>query len=200
MLVRQNVVQIYMVFVLTKEVMKTVSLIKRDWEIKMKVAIYCRVSTQDQNANTQEVMCRKYCEFNGYEVYKVYTDVFTGTKISRPAFNQLLEDMRSYNFKCVMVTKLDRVGRSLQHLLSLFDEFNSKGIHFIATTQNIDTLTSVGRLQMQMIGAFAEYERNLISERTKEALKNKKNVGKRGKDKKPRKRRGVLKGPTFYSK
>ena len=83
----------------------------------------------------------------------------------------MLEDMRNYKFDCVMVTKLDRIGRSLQHLLGLFDEFNKKGIHFVAVTQNIDTITAAGRLQLHILGAFAEFERNLISERTKEGMK-----------------------------
>jgi len=91
-----------------------------------------------------------------------------------------------------MVTKLDRVGRSLQHLLNLFDEFNKKGVSFIAATQNIDTSTSGGQLQMQIMGAFAEFERNIISERTKEGLRKATGVGKRGKDKVPRKRRETL--------
>ncbi|MCH7771806.1 MAG: recombinase family protein, partial [Bacteroidetes bacterium] len=97
----------------------------------------------------------------------------------------------------VMVTKLDRLGRSLQHLLSLFDEFNRKGIHFIAVTQNIETITPSGRLMMQIMGAFAEFERNIISERTKEGMRNAHGIGKRGKDKKPRKRRGVPKKNYF---
>ena len=62
----------------------------------------------------------------------------------------------------------------------------------IAVIQNIDTTTAVGKLQLQIMGAFAEFERNIISERTKEGLVHAKNVGKRGKDKKPRKKRGVL--------
>jgi len=164
----------------------------------MKVAIYIRVSTQDQNLDTQEVLCKKYCELQGHEVYKVYKDIYSGAKSSRPGFNQLLYDMRKHCFNCVVITKLDRIGRSLQHLLSLFDEFNNKGIHFIATTQNIDTSTSTGRLQLQILGAFAEFERNLISERTKEGLKRATGVGKRGKDKKPRKRRGGTKKPTIH--
>lgn len=161
----------------------------------MKVAIYCRVSTEDQNALTQEKICRKYCENNNLEVVAVYTDHISGTKESRPAFNQLLEHMRNYKFRAIVVTKLDRIGRSLKHLLSLFDEFKRKKVEFIAVTQNIDTTTSVGVFQMQMLGAFAEFERNIISERVKETLANSENrhlVGKRGKDKKPRKKRGVL--------
>lgn len=164
----------------------------------MKVAIYCRVSTEEQYVDKQEEACRLYCERMKYEVYKVYKDVISGAKETRPALNELLNDMRHFKFDAIMVTKLDRVGRSLQHLLGLFEEFKNKGINFIATTQNIDTTTSTGKLQMQMIGAFAEFERNLISERTKEGLKGNTRVGKRGKDKKPRKKRGGLKQPLSY--
>jgi len=159
----------------------------------MKVAIYCRCSTTDQDASIQERICRDYCDRNGHTIHQVYTDTsVSGMKDSRPAFNDLLRDMRLVRFNCIMVTKLDRMGRSLQHLLGLFEEFTSKGIHFIATTQNIDTSSAIGRFQLQMLGAFAEFERNIIAERTREALQFAHNVGKRGKDKKPRKKRGVL--------
>jgi len=159
----------------------------------MKTAIYARVSTADQDASTQEKQCRDYCERLGYEVIRVYTDNgVSGIKASRPAFNELLADMRLMRFGCVVVTRLDRMGRSLQHLLSLIDEFTGKGVHFIAVTQNIDTTSASGKLQLQILGSFAEYERNIISERTRESLKYCKNVGKRGADKKPRQKRGVL--------
>lgn len=163
----------------------------------MKVAIYCRVSTNEQDTDKQEFICKEHCKRNGYTIYKVYKDVISGAKTSRPSFNKMLEEMRHYKFDAVMVTKLDRIGRSLQHLLSLFDEFKRKGIHFIAVTQNIDTSTSSGVLQLQIMGAFAEFERNIISERTKEGLMRATGVGKRGKDKIPRKRRGVLKKRNF---
>ena len=164
----------------------------------MKVAIYCRVSTEDQNMNTQELICSEYCKRNNYTVYAIYKDICSGAATSRPQFNKLLTDMRQYTFDAIMVTKLDRMGRSLQHLLSLFDEFNNRGIAFIAATQNIDTTSAAGRLQMQIMGAFAEFERNLISERTKEGLKVATGVGKRGKDKQPRKRRGGTKNKEIY--
>ena len=156
----------------------------------MKIAIYCRVSTEEQDADKQEFICKEYCERNNFEIFKVYKDVISGKTTSRPAFNQLIEDLRNYKFDCVIVTKLDRMGRSLQHLLSLFDEFQRKGIKFIAVTQNIDTVSASGKLQLQILGAFAEFERNLISERTKEGLRRAKNVGKRGRDKSPRKNDG----------
>lgn len=163
----------------------------------MKVAIYCRVSTEDQDNDKQEFINREYCENHGHIIFKVYKDIISGTTSSRPDFNQLLEDMRKKKFDCVMVTKLDRMGRSLKHLLNLFDEFQAKGINFIASTQSIDTSTASGRLQMQIMGAFAEFERSIISERTKEGLRKRKD-GKRGKDIKPRKRRGGLKKSLNY--
>ncbi|MFA6201208.1 MAG: recombinase family protein [Bacteroidales bacterium] len=163
----------------------------------MKVAIYVRVSTEEQDYENQIELCKKHCEVRGWEIYKIYQDVFTGTSSSRPSFNELLEDMRHYRFNAIVVTKLDRIGRSLKHLLSLFDELNVKGVQFVAVTQNIDTTTSAGKLQMQIMGAFAEFERNLISERTKEGLKGKVNVGKRGKDKHKRKNRVVLRTPLY---
>jgi DNA invertase Pin-like site-specific DNA recombinase len=163
----------------------------------MKVAIYCRVSTDEQFADKQESICQEACQKQGYEIFKVYKDVISGSTSSRPSFNELLIDMRHYKFDAIMVTKLDRLGRSLQHLLSLFDEFSHKGIHFIAITQNIDTSSASGRLQMQIMGAFAEFERAIISERTKEGMRKAIGVGKRGKDKNPRKRRGGLKKKSF---
>ena len=165
----------------------------------MKVAIYCRISTEQQDLTNQIELCRKHCEIRGWEVYKIYKDIISGTKSSRPAFNQLLEDMRSYKFNAIVVSKLDRLARSLQHLLVLIDEFNGKGVQFVAVSQPIDTTSPTGKLQLQIMGAFAEFERNLISERTKEGLKGKKDVGKRGKDKKPRLKRGGLRKQLFPS-
>lgn len=160
----------------------------------MKAAIYCRVSTNEQDVSKQEDLCTNYCKHKdpSIEIYKVYKDVMSGAATSRPAFDELLADMRLYRFRAIVVTKLDRIGRSLQHLLSIFDEFRTKHVDFIAVTQNIDTSTAAGKLQLHILSAFAEFERNIISERTKEGLRNAVNVGKRGKDKRQRKRRGCL--------
>lgn len=166
----------------------------------MKVAIYCRVSTEEQDADKQEEACIEYCKRNNYEIVRIYKDVgISGMKLYRPAFQELLKDMRAYKFDTIMVTKIDRLARSLQHLLSLFEEFKNKGIQFIAITQNIDTTSAAGKMQLQIMGAFAEFERNIISERTKEGLKHAKNVGKRGKDKTARKKRGVLRDKGVYA-
>lgn len=159
----------------------------------MKAAIYARVSTEEQNIQTQLDICREYCARNNLEIYGEFCDNgVPGMKTGRPALNTMLEDMRRCKFSCIVVTKLDRIGRSLQHLLAMVDEFNTKGVVFISATQSINTNARdpVGRLTLQMFGAFSEFERNLISERTKEGLRRAKNVGKRGKDKRPRKLRG----------
>ena len=72
---------------------------------KFRVAIYCRVSTDEQDATTQERMCREYCARMGHDVFKVYTDAgVSGARQSRPAFDELLNDMRLYRFNCVMVS------------------------------------------------------------------------------------------------
>jgi len=167
----------------------------------MRVALYARVSTNEQTVEHQLVQLREFAKRGNHEVFKEYIDeAQSGTKQSRPAFDEMLYDMRHYRFHVIVVTKLDRIGRSLKHILSLFDEFNKKGCGFIATTQNIDTLSAAGRLQMQILGAFAEFERNLISDRTKAARANKPTWGKRGPDKKARKRRGNFRTPLFYPK
>jgi len=161
----------------------------------MKAAIYARVSTEDQSTDTQIKLCKEFIERQGWTLYKIYADVFSGAKSSRPAFNRLVDDMRRYHFRAVVVTKLDRLGRSLQHLLSLLDEFQTKHVDLVTVTQPIDTTTPTGRLQWQIMGAFAEWEREIIRERTREGLAhspNRHKIGKRGKDKKPRKKRGAL--------
>jgi DNA invertase Pin-like site-specific DNA recombinase len=168
---------------------------------QLKVAIYSRVSTNEQSIENQLKSCREYVERNQYVVYKEYHDVYSGIKDSRPGFNELLNDMRKYKFDAILVTKLDRLGRSLKHLMNLIEEFTKRGIHFITVDQHIDTTSTSGIFQLQIMGAFAEFERNLISERTKEGLKGKLNVGKRGSDKKPRKKRaGIKKQLVFINK
>jgi len=157
-----------------------------------KIAVYTRVSTTEQTTKNQEIVCKEYCKHNNFKVYNVYSDIISGSKDSRPAFNKLLEDMRHYKFNIIIVTKLDRIGRSLSHILSMFNEFAKRGVGFIAVTQNIDTTSAAGRLQLHILSAFAEFERNLISERTKEGLRNAKNVGKRGKDKRKRRTAGYF--------
>lgn len=164
----------------------------------MRVALYARVSTEEQDADRQLVMMREYAARQGWSIYREYKDQgISGMKDSRPEFDIMLKDMRENRFQAILVTKLDRIGRSLKHIVGLFEEFNKRGVQFVATTQNIDTTSAAGKLQMHIMGAFAEFERNIISERTKDALKNNHRVGKRGPDRRPRKT-GGRKKPLFF--
>ncbi len=158
----------------------------------MKVAIYCRVSTEEQDAGKQESELREFCNNRGYEIFKVYVDVVSGSKDSRPDLNLMMQDAYSHLFDAVIIWKLDRLGRSLQHLLDIANKFKLWKIDIICKTQDIDTSTPNGKLLFSIFGAVAEFERDLIRERTKMGMRNAKNVGKRGKDKKARKRGGYI--------
>lgn len=153
-------------------------------------AIYCRVSKDEQNPKNQENLLKTWTKNNNVRIHKVYTDITSGRKDTRPQLNQLLIDMRQGFFNCIVAFKLDRVGRSLKHLITICEELNNKNVDLIITSQNIDTKTASGKLLFHILGAVAEFEAELISERTKAGLRNAKNVGKRGKDKKPRRRAG----------
>ncbi len=137
---------------------------------KMKTAIYIRVSKGDQNPETQNVLLKQYCRNNDFDVYDIYLDYFTGKSDSRPAFDRLMTDMRDKRFNTIVVYKLDRIGRSLQHLLQLFQEFKNRNIDFISITQNINTTTPEGKLMLRVLMIMSEYERELIVSRTKDTL------------------------------
>jgi len=145
----------------------------------MKVAIYTRVSTVEQNVDTQLNLLRTLCKRCNYEVYKEYNDVGqSGKKHSRPQFDLMLNDMRKFKFKGILVYKLDRIGRSLAHLITLFSEFEKKSIDFISATQNIDTTTPEGRMFMRMLMVLAEYERELTVSRVKSGMDRARKEGK----------------------
>ncbi len=146
----------------------------------MKVGIYARVSSQDQRTDTQLVPLKDYCCRMGYEVAREYVDHgFSGKDNNRPAFEELLADMRAGVIDCVVCYKLDRVGRSLKHLLNLFEEFKNRGVHFVSISQNINTHTPEGRMFLKMLMVLSEYERELIVSRTKDGLARALRQGKR---------------------
>lgn len=164
----------------------------------MKVVIYARVSTRDkQDINTQIDFLTDYAERNELNIIEIYKDIGeSGSKDSRPAFDRMLFDMRSRMFDSILVYKLDRIGRSVQHLIGLFEEFNRKNIQFVSATQNINTTTPEGKLFLRMLMVLAEYERELTISRINDGLKRARNQGKtlgrpKGKkDSKPRRKSG----------
>jgi putative DNA-invertase from lambdoid prophage Rac len=134
----------------------------------LKVAIYARVSTTDQDCSMQLSELHTYCERRAWPVVGEYVDKgISGAKASRPALDKLKAAARRRDFDCVLVWKIDRWGRSLIDCINGIRELTSLGVRFIAVTQNIDTDESnpAARLMMSMMFAFAEFERELIKER-----------------------------------
>jgi len=145
----------------------------------LKTAIYARVSSNDQNTETQLFSLREYCKRTGCEVVDEYIDHgFSGKDDKRPGFERMLADMRAGKFESVVCYKLDRIGRSLKHLLNLFEEFQNRKIGFVSLSQNIDTHTPEGRMFLKMLMVLAEYERELIVSRTMEGLRRARKQGK----------------------
>ena len=157
---------------------------------------YCRVSTEDQSVEQQEAAIRRY---GGDAVVEVVTEV-ESSRGTRPKKYSLYQRLLKREFDGVIVWKLDRWGRSVQELVNNITELHDRGINFISITENIDLSTSAGKLQFHIISAFAEFERSIISERTKEGLKRAVRNGKQlgrpqgAKDKKVR-RKGGYYGP-----
>lgn len=123
---------------------------------------YARVSTEDQTLDGQLDALTSY----GCDV--IFSEKHTGTKSKRPELDKLLSHLRPGDK--VVVTKLDRLGRSMKHLLELIELFQSKDIEFVSLGDSIDTSSAAGKLMFSIMGAFAEFEANIISERTKTAL------------------------------
>lgn len=143
---------------------------------EVRVAIYLRVSTLEQNTDNQLLELNRYCLSRGWDA-KVYTDKVSGSKESRLEFDTMLNDARKRKFDILLVWKLDRLSRSLKHLLNTLDLLNSLNIDFISYSDNFDTTTAQGKLMFSIVGAFAEFERSLIQERVKLGLKRAKDQG-----------------------
>jgi len=123
---------------------------------------YARVSTQEQNLALQKDALDKVgCE-------RIIQDVISGKKKERSGLAELRRELRRGDV--VVVWRLDRLGRTLKQLISLIEEFEQKGVGFRSLTESIDTTSPSGKLFFHMIGALAEFERNLIVERTKAGL------------------------------
>jgi len=139
-----------------------------------RVALYARVSTtgHGQDVGLQLDELRQITQQRGWAVVGEYSDEgISGAKTSRPALDRLINDARAGKIDLVVVWKLDRLGRSLQHLLGLLDQFQSFGVGFVSLRDaGIDTTSPQGRLLLQLLGAFSEFERALIRERVQAGL------------------------------
>jgi putative DNA-invertase from lambdoid prophage Rac len=162
----------------------------------MRIAIYIRVSTQDQTVENQRLRLTEYATSQSWQ-YEIFSEV-QSTRNTRPIKAELLSKLRNHDYDGVLVFKLDRWARSSTELVLEIDEFIKKGIKFISFSDNLDFSTGAGKLHFQILGAFAEFERSLISERTKEGIRRARIQGKTlgrplgSKDKTRRRRSGYL--------
>lgn len=144
----------------------------------MKIAFYARVSTSDQKADLQLDQLRSYASAKGHEIVKEYQDVMSGLKNQRPALNEMLADARRGKFQALVVWKIDRLGRSTQHLLTVLSELQSLKIDFVSLQEAIDTSTPAGKMVFTFLSAVAEFERSIIRERVKAGMEAAKRRGK----------------------
>ena len=137
----------------------------------MKCAIYCRVSTAEQNAQMQVQELRDYCKRRGWEIADEFIDTgVSGSKESRPAINRLLTDAKRRKFAAVLVYRYDRFARSLRQLVNALCEFDALGIHFVSLHEGVDTSTPNGRLVFGIFASIAEFERELIRSRVRSGI------------------------------
>ncbi len=145
-----------------------------------RVALYARVSTNDQHAENQMIELRTYCAARGWSVTAEYVDAgISGATSSRPQLDAMMQAARRRQCDAIVCWKLDRMGRSLAHLITLLDEITSLGIGFVSLGESIDLSTSAGRLQLHLLAAFAQFERERIRERIHLGLDRARKQGKK---------------------
>ena len=140
--------------------------------IGTRTALYLRVSTPDQKPDLQYDGLRGYAARARLDVVRDYCDVaVSGRREGRPQLNALMSSARNHEIDCVLVWKFDRFARSTRHLLAALEEFDHLGIRFISVQDQIDTDSPMGRAMFTIIGAMAELESSLISERVTAGMK-----------------------------
>lgn len=143
-------------------------------------AIYTRVSTEEQakqgiSLAAQQEALENYVKALGYELFKLYKDEGKSAKDikHRPAMMSLLADAEARKFQAIFIYKLDRFSRSLKDLLETIEKIKEWGIDFVSLQDKIETTSASGKLMFHIISAFAEFERNVTSERTKFSMDKK---------------------------
>jgi DNA invertase Pin-like site-specific DNA recombinase len=154
-----------------------------DWEETVsdvkRAAIYVRVSTTEQETALQEAELLEYCQRRGWESILYRDRGQSGAKQDRPALNALLSDLRKRKVDVILVWSLDRLARSLKQLLTISEECRSLGVDLVSLRQAIDTTLPAWRLTFQILGAVAEFERELLRDRVKSGMAQARRAGKR---------------------
>jgi DNA invertase Pin-like site-specific DNA recombinase len=134
----------------------------------MRCALYARVSTTDQTAKNQIHELRRYADARGWTICTEYVDHgVSGSKQSRPQLDAMLRDAKRRQFDAIAIWSLDRLGRDLKHLIVLLDDLHSLGVSLVSLREGLDWSTPSGRLQAQLLGMIAEFERSRIQERVR---------------------------------
>ena len=135
----------------------------------MRAAIYARVSTLDQEHENQLQELRRYAQARGWEGTEFVDHGVSGARDRRPALDRLVADARRRKVDTVVVWRLDRLGRSLKHLVTLLDELQALGVGFVSLGEGIDLQTPAGRLQLHILASLAQF-RERIAERVRAGL------------------------------
>jgi len=150
--------------------------------VTVRAALYTRVSTDVQECENQRIALREVAEKNGWEIVLQFTDEgISGAKgrDERPGLDGMLKAAKARRFDMLMVWGVDRLSRSLTHLISMLAELDEHKIGLYLHQQQVDTSTPAGRMVLQMSGVFAEFERSMIRERIKAGLVRAKAAGRR---------------------
>ena len=149
---------------------------------RARAAAYLRVSTEGQvdgtSIDTQRAQCAEAATRHGLTLVGEYVDAgVSGAAASRPALDELLAAATTGDVQVIVVAKLDRLGRSLLHLLELLTTLDAAGVRVLSATDGIDTRTPAGRLMLQLLGVFAEFERERIRERSQDGHRRRAELG-----------------------
>jgi site-specific DNA recombinase len=156
---------------------------KKSANARARVAIYSRVSTEEQakeglSVDAQIEKCKSFCNARDWDIFKVYKDAgFSAGTLDRPAMELLLRDADEQKFDIILVYKIDRFSRKLRDLIMVLENLKDKGINFTSVTEQIDTTSAMGEAFFQIIGVFAQLERGMVKERVKLSFDRKIQLG-----------------------
>jgi putative DNA-invertase from lambdoid prophage Rac len=145
----------------------------------IRTAVYARVSTSDQTCENQLLELRRYCEARSWQATEYVDAGISGAKDKRPSLDELMTDAKRRRFDVLVCWRLDRLGRNLRHLVTKLEDLQHVGVAFVSLGEGIDCTTPAGKLQLHILAALAEFERERIRERVMAGLQRARGQGKR---------------------
>ena len=145
----------------------------------MRAAIYARVSTFNQEPENQLQELRRYVDVRGWTGVEFVDRGVSGSNDKRPELDALLKDAKRRRFDVVICWRLDRLGRNLRHLVTVLEDLQHVGVAFVSLGEGIDCTTPAGKLQLHILAALAEFERERIRERVMAGLQRARSQGRR---------------------